>query len=237
MKKQKHGFWVFIFSLIPGAGEMYMGFKKQGISIMLLFWGAIALASITGLGWLAMFLPVIWFYSFFNVHNLKSLSEEEFYSVDDNYILHMDQFSGDIGQFLQKHRNTTAWILILFGICILWSRFTSLLYLIVPYDLEDYVYNICNSLPQIAIAIGIIATGIYLLTQQKKKLEEEKNKDEHYWEPYRPYQQIASPDDNSEAAEKNPETFSSQDNISSENSIPSENAVLSENKKDTSSSE
>ena len=31
MKKQKHGFWVFIFSLIPGAGEMYMGFKKQGI--------------------------------------------------------------------------------------------------------------------------------------------------------------------------------------------------------------
>ena len=64
-----------------------------------------------------------------------------------------------------------------------------------------------------------------------------KNKDEHYWEPYRPYQQIASPDDNSEAAEKNPETFSSQDNISSENSIPSENAVLSENKKDTSSSE
>ena len=96
MKKQKHGFWVFIFSLIPGAGEMYMGFKKQGISIMLLFWGAIALASITGLGWLAMFLPVIWFYSFFNVHNLKSLSEEEFYSVDDNYILHMDQFSGTI---------------------------------------------------------------------------------------------------------------------------------------------
>ena len=50
MKKQKHGFWVFIFSLIPGAGEMYMGFKKQGLSIMLLFWGSIALASITGLG-------------------------------------------------------------------------------------------------------------------------------------------------------------------------------------------
>ena len=170
---------------------------------MLLFWGAIALASITGLGWLAMFLPVIWFYSFFNVHNLKSLSEEEFYSVDDNYILHMDQFSGDIGKFLQKHRNTTAWILILFGICILWSRFTSLLYLIVPYDLEDYVYQYLQTvLPQIAIAIGIIAAGIYLLTQQKKKLEGRKNKDEHYWEPYRPYQQIASPDDNSEAAEK-----------------------------------
>ena len=190
MKKQKHGFWVFIFSLIPGAGEMYMGFKKQGISIMLLFWGSIALASITGLGWLAMFLPVIWFYSFFNVHNLKSLSEEEFYSVEDNYILHMDQFSGDIGKFLQKHKNVTAWVLILFGICILWSRFTRLLYVIVPDDLSEYVYDICDNLPQIVIAVGIIAAGIYLLTQQKKKLEEEEeNKEEHYWEPYRPYQQ------------------------------------------------
>lgn len=191
MKKQKHGFWVFIFSLIPGAGEMYMGFKKQGLSIMLLFWGAIALASITGLGWLAMFLPVIWFYSFFNVHNLKSLSEEEFYSVEDNYILHMDQFSGDMGKFLQKHQSAAAWVLILLGICILWSRFTSLLYLIVPTNIVDYVYNICNSLPQIIIAAGIIAAGIYLLTQQKKKLKQEtETKEEHYWEPYRPYQQL-----------------------------------------------
>ena len=210
MKKQKHGFWVFIFSLIPGAGEMYMGFKKQGISIMLLFWGSIALASITGLGWLAMFLPVIWFYSFFNVHNLKSLSEEEFYSVDDNYVLHMDQFSGNMGKFLQKHRNVTAWILILFGICILWSRFTALLYLIVPVELADYAYEICNSLPQIVIAAGIIAAGIYLLTQQKKKLEKEENKDEHYWEPYRPYQQPVKNLNVSSSDEQVPETDSTE---------------------------
>lgn len=206
MKKQKHGFWVFIFSLIPGAGEMYMGFKKQGISIMLLFWGSIALASITGLGWLAMFLPVIWFYSFFNVHNLKSLSEEEFYSVEDNYILHMDQLSGDMGKFLQKHQSAAAWVLILLGICILWSRFTSLLYLIVPTNIVDYVYNICNSLPQIIIAAGIIAAGIYLLTQQKKKLKQEtETKEEHYWEPYRPYQQLTEkPVHTSDNSDKDP---------------------------------
>ena len=210
MRKQKHGFWVFIFSLIPGAGEMYMGFKKQGISIMLLFWGSIALASITGLGWLAMFLPVIWFYSFFNVYNLKSLSEEEFYSVDDNYILHMDQFSGNMGKFLQKHRNVTAWVLILFGICILWSRFTALLYLIVPVELADYAYEICNNLPLIVIAAGIIAAGIYLLTQQKKKLEKEENKDEHYWEPYRPYQQPVKNLNVSSSDEQVPETDSTE---------------------------
>ena len=50
MKKQKHGFWVFIFSQIPGAGEMYMGFKKQGISIMLLYFFFFVLSYINGLG-------------------------------------------------------------------------------------------------------------------------------------------------------------------------------------------
>lgn len=36
MPKQKRGFLLFICSLIPGAGEMYLGFFKQGISIMTL---------------------------------------------------------------------------------------------------------------------------------------------------------------------------------------------------------
>lgn len=34
---KKSGFLRFIFSLIPGAGEMYMGFMKQGVTLMVLF--------------------------------------------------------------------------------------------------------------------------------------------------------------------------------------------------------
>ena len=223
MRKQKHGFWVFIFSLIPGAGEMYMGLKKQGLSIMMLFWGIIALASITDMGWLTVFLPIIRFYSFFNVHNLKSLSEEEFYSVEDNYILHMDQLSGDIGKLLQKHRSLTAWILILFGACILWSRLTRILYIIFPEYLYDDLYDLFYNLPQLLIGACIIAAGIYLLSQQKKKIsEEEKQKEEHYWEPYRPQQQnilpqapTVEPSDSAkeasnEISDKNPENNSSE---------------------------
>lgn len=29
MTRKKHGFWLFIFSLLPGAGEMYMGFLNR----------------------------------------------------------------------------------------------------------------------------------------------------------------------------------------------------------------
>ena len=73
MTKQKKGFLVFLCSLIPGAGELYMGFFQKGLSIMILFWSIFALCSATGMGWSLMFLPILWFYSFFDVHNLKSL--------------------------------------------------------------------------------------------------------------------------------------------------------------------
>ena len=39
MTKKKSGFWTFVFSLLPGAAEMYMGFMKMGISLMGLFFG------------------------------------------------------------------------------------------------------------------------------------------------------------------------------------------------------
>ena len=194
MTKQKKGFWTFIFSLIPGAGEMYMGFKKQGISIMLLFWGIIAIAAGTSLSWLIMFLPILWFYSFFNVHNLKSLSEEEFYSVEDNYILHMDQLIGDVDVFVGKYRTIVAVLLIIFGVSILWSNFTDLLFWILPSAFANFLASLFYRLPEIILAVAIIAAGCYLLAHKKAKLDDDyrkpdKNEEEHYWEPYRPYQQ------------------------------------------------
>ena len=190
MKKQKHGFWLFIFSLIPGAGEMYMGFRKQGISIMTLFWGLTALASISGMDWLIMFLPIVWFYSFFNVHNLKSLSEDEFYSVEDDYILHLDNYSGNLGDILKKHQNVAAGFLILLGACLFWGKFMDIIYILLPDRINYIVITVFRGFPQLVFSALIIAAGIYILTIQKKRFQQDnKPEDEHYWEPYRPYQQ------------------------------------------------
>ena len=41
MQKQKRGFWLFIFSLIPGAGEMYMGLQKTGHQYYVLILGCL----------------------------------------------------------------------------------------------------------------------------------------------------------------------------------------------------
>lgn len=213
MTKQKHGFLVFIASLIPGAGEMYMGFRKQGLSIMLLFWGTFALTSVINMGWIMLFLPILWFYSFFNVHNLKSLPEEDFYSVEDSYILHLDQFIGRKDSAFKKHRTVLAVLLILFGAAVLWNDITDILYWILPSFISSVLSNIFFRLPGIVIAIAIIAAGVYMLrtrTLQSDQEETAKTEEEHYWEPYRPYQQPAEPADTAAPAATSEESGDEQ---------------------------
>ena len=239
MTKQKHGFLVFIASLIPGAGEMYMGFRKQGISIMLLFWGTFALTSVINMGWIMLFLPILWFYSFFNVHNLKSLSEEDFYSVEDSYILHLDQFIGSTDSAFKKHRTVLAVLLILFGAAVLWNDITDILYWILPSFISSVLSNIFFRLPGIVIAVAIIAAGIYMLrtrTLQSDQEETAKTEEEHYWEPYRPYQQPAEPADtkapaatSEEIGDEQQETYSSQENKNEQQKTGAEAEFQNEN--------
>ncbi|MGO4946333.1 hypothetical protein ACTQ50_08045 [Blautia sp. Sow4_E7] len=203
MQKQKRGFLLFICSLIPGAGEMYMGFFKQGISIMTLFWALVAIAGGLNISSLVIFLPVVWFYSFFHVHNLKELPEEEFYAVEDNYILNLDRVFQSSEKIAQKHTKIIAILLIIFGAAILWNGFRDLLFWILPNALAIIVQDIMYQIPSVIIGILIIIAGCHLLTGKIKsfsleeKTDNKKNEQEHYWQPYRPYQQS---DNNNTAA-------------------------------------
>ncbi|WP_099468512.1 hypothetical protein [Konateibacter massiliensis] len=172
MTKQKRGFWTFIFSLIPGAGEMYMGFKKQGVSIMTVFWLTVGVSAMLGTGVFLFCLPILWFYSFFNVHNLKSLSEEEFYSVQDNYAFHMDAFVLDKSGFIKRYRNIIALVLIFIGLTVLWNNTIDLLYYIIPSYLMDFVYSFARRLPQFVLGVAIIAIGAAMIRGKKKELED-----------------------------------------------------------------
>ncbi len=172
-----------------------MGFKKQGLSIMLLFWGCIAFAGVSGISFIVMFLPILWAYSFFNVHNLKSLSEEDFYSVEDTYVLHMDQFIDNTDHYIRKYKKLLAVLLIIFGVSILWNNLMGLILWILPDAIARFLSNVFYKLPSIIIALVIIAAGLHILKGKKSELDSEctsentAKKEEHYWEPYRPYQQ------------------------------------------------
>ena len=110
MTRKRRGFWLFIFSLVPGAGEMFLGFFKQGISVMTVFFALIAGASWLNLGPILFVMPVLWFYSFFHVHNLASLSDEEFYSIQDDYLFISKNNENDKNRYI-KIRSSLANIL------------------------------------------------------------------------------------------------------------------------------
>lgn len=163
---------------------------KQGISIMILFWSVIGIAAGFSLGFFMIFLPIIWFYSFFNVHNLKALPDDEFYAIEDNYILHFDRLLGDNTDFLSRYRKILAILMIVFGVSILWNNFRDILYWLFPNYLSYLVSDILYRIPQIIVAVVIILAGYYILTGKKKRLtSKEEEAPEHYWEPYHPYQQ------------------------------------------------
>lgn len=174
MTKKKNGFLTFIFSLLPGAGEMYMGFFKQGISIMSAFFMLIFVSSWLNLGPLMFILPVLWFYSFFHVHNLASLRDEEFYSIEDKYLFNYDD--SKIQELLgrNKGRKILAIVLILFGVSaifdIVMQALESILN-IMNIDMGWY-YSISYNMPQCVFGIAIILLGIHLIRGKKKELYE-----------------------------------------------------------------
>lgn len=176
MTNKKNKFFTFCFSLIPGAGEMYLGFYKMGISLMVLFSALCFIVSYLDINSTILFLPVIWFYSFFHVHNLNALPDEEFYALEDNWILPLGEDNYGLKEWAGKHRKLIAGILILFGISILWSNLTGFMYdfvNIMPFSnyIGNFVYRTSHAVPQAVIAFLILVLGVNLIRNKKEHLD------------------------------------------------------------------
>lgn len=90
MTRKKGKLMTFLWSLIPGAGEMYLGFFKTGVSLMAAFVILLSLSGFLQLNVLSLLAPVVWFYSFFHANNINALPDDEFYALEDDYLVHME---------------------------------------------------------------------------------------------------------------------------------------------------
>ncbi len=172
MKRKKNGFFTFIWSFMPGAAEMYMGFMKCGLSLMLLFLGGIAFAYIVQINGVLLFLPVlVWFYSFFHARNLAACTEEMLQTMEDDFI--WDSF-GDGSKTRVSSPVLRKWgavILIVIGATMLWNNFRSVVANLIPNEYWDMIWPIFNNIPQIVISLLIIAIGIGLIIGKKKEVK------------------------------------------------------------------
>ncbi len=174
MKRKKNGFFTFIWSFMPGAAEMYMGFMKCGLSLMALFWGGFALSSIVNYFGDVMFLiPVlVWFYSFFHARNMAACTEEMLQSMEDDFI--WDSFGDGSKTKITSPvlRKWGAAVLIVIGASMLWRNFRNIIANILPDRYWELLWPFINDVPRIAVAILIIAIGIGLIVGKKKEVKD-----------------------------------------------------------------
>lgn len=176
MKKQRGKFFTFLFSLIPGAGEMYLGFFKLGTSLMSLFIGSIICASML-FSPLILIAVIVWFYSFFHTNNLNHLSDQEFAVLEDDYLFHLSE-SSSLGEFIRKNKKLCSMVCILTGILVLYYTFTDTLILLMPDSFRYELERLFSFLPRTLIGIGCILAGYYLIRGKKMELFHENPEDD-----------------------------------------------------------
>ncbi len=170
--RKKHGFFLFIFSLWPGCGEMFLGFYKQGLSLlgasMLLF----ATLEIADNGILLVFLPVLWFYSFCHVHNMVAMPDEEFYALQDHYFFCTSDEDLKNVWASPKAKMVTGIALIVIGLSALWNSLERILYNIMDQQFMDqYISPFFNYIPRILVGVLVIMLGVLLIKGKKKELD------------------------------------------------------------------
>lgn len=173
MKKNK--FFTFIFSLLPGAAEMYMGFMKNGLSLMALFFAACGIM-VTELrfDFIMAVIALLWFWGFFHARNIASLDQESFDNYPDRYIWEEYLAPGTVNVKSRTLRTWAAVIIIIVGLSAAWDYITEIIYKFIPDGYYwDLFYPIINKLPGFVLAVALIIAGIMLIRGKKEELTEE----------------------------------------------------------------
>lgn len=169
MRRKKSKFLTFIFSLLPGAGEMYMGFMKMGVSLMAEFFGIIFLATITEVSQLLLIDIILWFYAFFHVHSIAGASDEEFSRLEDKYLIPL--YESNLGRQSKMMRRFCSIVLIVLGAFMLWNMGIKMLGSILYLPGVEYV-------PKVLVAVGLILLGIVMIQGKKEALDQEEASNE-----------------------------------------------------------
>ena len=163
---QRNKYLTFFFAFIPGAGQMYQGYMKRGLTHISLFCGVILLAIVTQ-GLCAVVLPIIWMYSFFDCFNLRGQL------LDDD--APADAFPFNLGSLDELHLSAShrsrllGWGLILLGAFVFF-------YLYLPtigWVLRDlglsFLADLLWDLPSLLVAVALILTGRRLVKGPQAK--------------------------------------------------------------------
>ena len=169
---KKNGILTFLFAFVPGAGQMYQGYMKRGLSLITLFFLCI-MAGMLLLEQLVLTALIVWMYSFFDTYDLirhmaAGEPKEDSLLVLGNY--------GEIKKLVPQHNKLIGWGLVGIGVWALYDTFISnwLYTLLCNLVGNGYAYDIITGIPNVVIAALLIFAGLKLLGLHPEK----KNRDD-----------------------------------------------------------
>lgn len=162
----KNGLLTLLFAFIPGAGQMYQGYMKRGLSLMLMCCAICVLAVLFSP--IAFFLLLVFMYSFFDTLNLRAQIALGNAPADD-YLVHLDPKDKRLARLLLDSHKLVGWALIAFGALIAYQS-------LIMNILGDLVYRwghsspvfralylVMASLPDVVVCVVLIVCGVWLV--------------------------------------------------------------------------
>lgn len=164
--KEPRGFLLFLTSCMCGCGQMYQGYMKRGVSLLLGGFTLIAVAGFLGMGALAFFTPVVWLYAFFDSYNLRRLIAQDT-APEDAYLFGLsDMDSQQMTALLKKRHSVIGWVLVIVGAYLLYDTVIRRLGGI----LWDWLYYfLCYDLPRVVMTVLVIALGVWFIRGPRAK--------------------------------------------------------------------
>ena len=195
---KKNGILTLLFACIPGAGQMYQGYMKRGLSLITMFCLFIILGSTTGLDALVVGCIVVYMYSFFDTLNLRAqLAAEK--APEDDYLVHFDPQDKRLARMMMDSHKLVGWCLIATGALIAYEQ-------IIMNTLGDIlwrwgqkapvwraIYLVMDQLPEVVLCVVLILCGIWLVHGPRaKKAAPEAAPEETDFQEYQPEKKMPS---------------------------------------------
>ena len=162
----KNGILTFLFAFCPGAGQMYQGYMKRGLSLITMFCVAFGAGTLLEVLYVAM--PIVWMYSFFDTFNLRAQIIADT-APEDDYLIHFDPRDKRLARALLDSHKLVGWLLIAFGALIAYQN-------LIMNILGDLVYRwghsspvfralylVMDSLPDVVVCVVLIVCGVWLV--------------------------------------------------------------------------
>lgn len=187
---KKNGILTLLFACIPGAGQMYQGYMKRGLSLITLFFLCIMAGML--LEPLVLTALIVWMYSFFDTFNLRAQFIAGTAPADD-YLVHFNTKDARLTLFFRDSHKLVGWALIALGAMVAYQN-------IIMRVLGDVmwrwgqnspffraVYLMLDELPEVVVCVALIVCGVWLVRGPKGKKVHRKKVEEPEDEDFREY--------------------------------------------------